>query len=57
MIEQIFVVNVYACILAAIDDIYIYILYIYRCPLLLGRGGPTCCFMAIFWGGGPPNGL
>ena len=33
-------------------NIYI---YIYICPLLLGGGGPTCRFIAIIWGGGPPQ--
>ena len=27
----------------------------HKCPLLLGGGGPTCRFIAIIWGGGPPQ--
>ena len=36
-------------------SILMYIIYIYICPLLLGGGGPTCRFIAIIWGGGPPQ--
>ena len=31
------------------------IFIIITCPLLLGGGGPTCRFIAIIWGGGPPQ--